>query len=822
MFDFFSKIVQRRTPQSNIDSIRMQAVLAVQEEQAQQKQTQIEADRQRFSLSLEAAGDDEQLNLALVLSCDFADGRFLAVQKIKRQHHLQELLPLMRKQDKRVAKWIQARLDEFEVSDRLQHAAQLCIAYADQLLTQDVLLTNQLVELDKQHRNIFPFPVEMEAAYQSKRQQLSARVELQTALQHELLELMREIDHAPALEVETELASEFELEKTKLATYDLRLKQSLAHTLAASIPRHLKQQIETKLQQRLSVFETATAQLKARSSEAYRTDLTEEKKSAAGIKNNAKKLEHNKSKLSAEQFEQNLLALEAAVDAGNVSEARRLEVDLKESHVRQLFADSAQQKDYVERLANTRAQLGRLISWAKWGSAVSREELVSTAENLASLRLGPKEIVETVGALRDQWKQMEAISGGVAKELWTRFDQACSTAYAPAALHFQQQAELRKSNLQQAQTWLHDFQIKRDQLFANERDWRAIHQALSQMQNQWRKLGAIDRKDKSKIEAQYEAVEQSLQLPLRERQNTEIEQRESLIAQVNALSSKEKSTVDQLRRLQEQWQRQAALLPLPRHIEQALWEKFRQACDAIFAGRKQALDAADAERQHNFELKSALCAGLESCEAQRFSELKLQLDQARQEWERIAFVPRAVEKELERRFAQAQRGLEAKMRAAEVAEKQAHYAKLERALQLYEALNQMQPNSRELDEIVQQWEALGSEVLKRIPALKSGFNQILAAKRKTDLPVHAASKDSKNADEFDQILLHLEILLGIDSPAVLAKERLQMQIEVLKDAFKNRHGKNLTQEETAKLLAMPQAFNALRRQRLAAILARSI
>ena len=56
-------------------------------------------------------------------------------------------------------------------------------------------------------------------------------------------------------------------------------------------------------------------------------------------------------------------------------------------------------------------------------------------------------------------------------------------------------------------------------------------------------------------------------------------------------------TLDKLRGLQERWQEQAKALPLERKVEQALWQRFRAACDAIFEARNAKRKEEDGRKQ---------------------------------------------------------------------------------------------------------------------------------------------------------------------------------------------------------------------------------
>ncbi|UUZ57359.1 DUF349 domain-containing protein [Massilia sp. H-1] len=106
-----------------------------------------------------------------------------------------------------------------------------------------------------------------------------------------------------------------------------------------------------------------------------------------------------------------------------------------------------------------------------------------------------------------------------------------------------------------------------------------------------------------------------MQAPLEQQRKDEVAVREELIARVAALNPADRHTLDTLKALQERWQEHARALPLERKSEQALWQRFRAACDAVFAKRKETAHAADAERRQHQHAKEAVCVRLEEAAA---------------------------------------------------------------------------------------------------------------------------------------------------------------------------------------------------------------
>jgi hypothetical protein len=134
----------------------------------------------------------------------------------------------------------------------------------------------------------------------------------------------------------------------------------------------------------------------------------------------------------------------------------------------------------------------------------------------------------------------------------------------------------------------------------------AAGQRLRQM---WSRLGTIDRKAQARPDFRQGAGRHAGAAV--QQRKIEASKREQLIVEAEALDPSDRHTLDQLRRLQERWQEQAKALPLERKVEQALWQRFRAACDAIFAKRKESAHAADHERKAHLHAREAICKELE-------------------------------------------------------------------------------------------------------------------------------------------------------------------------------------------------------------------
>ena len=520
------------------------------------------------------------------------------------------------------------------------------------------------------------------------------------------------------------------------------------------------------------------------------------------------------------RFMATLDAMEAALAEGQLHVANDHDKTLKEIKTGRLTPAQS------DRLAHVRADLKRLGDWARWGGNVSREELVKSVEDLQGQQLAMAELAKKVGSMRERWKGLDSVSGPAPKGLWERFDAACTAAYAPAAAHFKHLADERHTNAAKAQALIAEVDaLKAKSAESETPDYKALAAASQRLRQAWGRLGAIDRKEKKKLDGIFGKAMDAMLAPLENQRSIEVACREQLIEETAKLNPSDRHTLDTLRILQERWQEHAKALPLERKQEQALWQRFRAACDAIFAARKESAHAADHERKAHLHAREAICAQLEQAtfsgddKAQQAAIAKALRDAATA-WHASGTVPRASEQKIEARYKAAVAAVQAQgdaiRKRAGAAQANALRDKLRLTQALETALAAKADASADasadgaIDTAA--WEARW----KALPALPNDYERTLQARFAAALAASAEpDKRSAYAAELEaarakllQEVLRLEIVAGVDSGAEFARERLKMQVEVLQSSLKSGQKPMTQAAQFVQLCAMPALADA--------------
>jgi exonuclease SbcC len=546
-----------------------------------------------------------------------------------------------------------------------------------------------------------------------------------------------------------------------------------------------------------------------------------------------------------------LAQLEASLEQGALQAASEAERALRAYDVRALKPAA----EAVSRLSAAYAALHHLQGWARWGGNISREELLQAALALPGQTLPVPELVQKIGGLRARWKLLSVSAGPAPQALWEQFDTACTTAYAPAAAQFEQQDKERQENRVAAEALIAEVaqfvQEQREMIatlttlatfaaadvsdpaaeHAAQPAWKQIAQFEARVRQAWQRLGPLGHKEKRTLERAFNAALKAVQAPLRSRQKIEIAAREAMIAEVAALTADDRQALDTLRRVQAEWQQRAQGVPLARKDEQALWQSFRAACDAVFAQRKEAALTQDAQRQTHLQAKEDVCAQLEQAVADAGAgidtgpdnpaidaNIQMQaeeaLRQAKAAWSRIGPVPRAEEKAIEKRYRDATAALQSLLQTAQdnaaAAARAAEAAQIDDRLAMCFALDAVLTQGALTAEDADAWRARWQAVPHLTPATRA-LEQVLTQRFEAALAGVAGAAPGEAYLQhlqqqrpcFDDTLLEVEIALGLDSPPELSRQRMQLQVALLQSSMKAGAPVLSGRQQLARLCALP-------------------
>jgi len=276
-------------------------------------------------------------------------------------------------------------------------------------------------------------------------------------------------------------------------------------------------------------------------------------------------------------------------------------------------------KDYEELVQRLKAAQTALIpkvqelrdvaDWQRWANVGIQEQLCEKMEALKALE-DPEEIARQVRDLQQQWRQAADVPRAQGEALWKRFKTAHDEVWAKCEAHFATQAEARSENLAKKLAL-----CETAESLADSTNWIRTADEIKRLQAEWKTIGPVTRGQEKAIWERFRAACDRFftrrHADLAERKTVwaaNLAKKDALIAKVEALqeSTDWDATAGEIKRLQAEWK---TIGPVKKSRSEALWQRFRGACDHFFARYAQRHDMARGER---VAAREAIVAELEA------------------------------------------------------------------------------------------------------------------------------------------------------------------------------------------------------------------
>lgn len=254
-------------------------------------------------------------------------------------------------------------------------------------------------------------------------------------------------------------------------------------------------------------------------------------------------------------------------------------------------------------------ELREAAEWQRWANVGIQEELCAKMEALRALD-DPEATARQVRELQQQWRQAADVPPAKADALWLRFKAAHDEAWARCETHFVAQAQARAENLARKMAL-----CEKAESMADSTSWIQTAEELKHLQAEWKTIGPVSHGREKAIWDRFRAACDRFFTrrhdDLSKRKTVwagNLAKKEALIASAEALAESndwDRAAV-QLRRLQAEWR---AIGPVKKNRSEAIWQRFRTACDRFFTRHAQRHDVARAER---VAAREAICAELEA------------------------------------------------------------------------------------------------------------------------------------------------------------------------------------------------------------------
>jgi hypothetical protein len=295
--------------------------------------------------------------------------------------------------------------------------------------------------------------------------------------------------------------------------------------------------------------------------------------------------------------------------------------------------------------------------WQRWANLQVQEEICKEMEALKA-----EENLEVAGRrmreLQARWKPVALAPRAQGEVMWRRFKTAQDEVFARTSAHFAAQNEERAGNLVRKQAL-----CERAEALADSTDWVKTATEIQSLQAQWKAIGPVARGHEKAIWERFRAACDRFftrrQEDLKRRKEdwaANLARKEALCEKAEALaeSTDWDNTATQFKQLQSEWK---TIGPVRKSRSEAVWQRFRTACDRFFDRYKH---RDQLELQEKAAVRDTVIRELEglvpaegAAETPAPDNLYATVQQARTRWQQGPELPRALQQDLAARYHQA-------------------------------------------------------------------------------------------------------------------------------------------------------------------------
>lgn len=390
--------------------------------------------------------------------------------------------------------------------------------------------------------------------------------------------------------------------------------------------------------------------------------------------------------------------LRAIVD-GNVegnafNEVKRIQADWKSIGAippgdnRELWASY---KALLDRFYNNQNIYFELLELDRKKNYEAKVKLCEKAEDLVNLEV-IGEALKTLHQFHDEYKHIGPVPKDLQEDLWQRFKKASDSVY-----------EKRKEMSAQFEVTLEENKTKKEAVVEKVKsfegfdtdsikEWNKKTDELIAIQEEWKTIGPVPEKFAKDLSKEFWGyckgffnTKRSFFKKLDAQRDENLKLKEALCEKVEALkeSTDFDAVADEIKKCQEEWRK---IGQVPRKHNDAIYNRFRTACDHFFDRRREQRKGQDAEFEENLKAKEQICTSILALGVGELDAYQELVDQ----YNSIGFVPRKAIKKIAKSFEDASKEFIEKQEGLDSQDK----TKLELTLEL--GALQGNPNARKI------------------------------------------------------------------------------------------------------------------------------
>ena len=299
------------------------------------------------------------------------------------------------------------------------------------------------------------------------------------------------------------------------------------------------------------------------------------------------------------------------------------------------------------------------------------EQKLALCEQAEALVLEPSvvEAFHKLQKLHDEWRETGPVANEYKEALWERFKAASSRINKQHQEHFEALKAEQVRNLELKTGLCEATEELAAQPFTARKEWNRASDRLLEIQKTWKTIGFAPKKDNNRIYERFRAAcdrffeaKRQFYAGVKAEMEHNLQLKTELCEAAESLMQSEewKKATDELIALQARWKQIGAV---SRRHSDAVWKRFRAACDRFFERKSAHFAGVDGEHEENLRRKLALLDEMAAADVRAGGYEVIRDFQRR--WGEIGFVPIRQKEAVQKRYKAAVDELFATLRGSE-------------------------------------------------------------------------------------------------------------------------------------------------------------
>ncbi|MFI5221305.1 MAG: DUF349 domain-containing protein [Bacteroidia bacterium] len=259
---------------------------------------------------------------------------------------------------------------------------------------------------------------------------------------------------------------------------------------------------------------------------------------------------------------------------------------------------------------------------------------------------------------QEEWRVIGPVPVESNEEIWNRFKSECDKIYEMIKV-FQAEAEKkREENLAAKKELLAKASELSAFTSAKIKEWMEKTTAATQLMEDWKKIGMVPMKYRETLWNEFKTFRNAFFNNKNQFFKVLHAERDKNLKEKTALCEKAETIAnnvvdfnrqtDEIKRLQNDWKKTG---PVHEKISDAIWKRFRGACDLFFEKKASHYSSQLDEQKKNLEIKNGIIQKLESVlEKEDGPEIINELKAIQEEWNNAGFVPINAKEALQKKY----------------------------------------------------------------------------------------------------------------------------------------------------------------------------